>query len=177
MSEEKALLHKLVRGDADAMDSIYSRYKDDLLTAAMSYVCDIYLAEDCLQDVFLSLAEDAARFQIRDNLKGYLISCILNRAKNKIRKNAKVSGSNGDYDATSPSVSSADRLVEDDRKQKLFEAMAKLPDEQHEVIAMHLYADMKFGEIAKLLNLSINTVQSRYRYGLEKLKTLLSIRE
>jgi len=51
--------------------------------------------------------------------------------------------------------------------------MAELPVEQREVITLHLHAGLTFREIALQLGLSINTVQSRYRYGIEKLRTLL----
>ena len=51
--------------------------------------------------------------------------------------------------------------------------MAKLPAEQREVVSLHIHGQMKFREIAQQLELSINTVQSRYRYGIEKLRTFL----
>lgn len=55
----------------------------------------------------------------------------------------------------------------------MFRALAELPVEQREVITLHLHAEMTFREIALQLGHSINTVQSRYRYGIEKLRTLL----
>jgi len=51
---------------------------------------------------------------------------------------------------------------------------ARLPYEQREVIVLHLHHDMRFREIAKALGISINTVQSRYRYGLDKLSSILN---
>lgn len=177
MSEEKALLGKLTRGDDDAVDCIYNRYRNELLTIAMSRLCDVHLAEDCLQDVFVSFAREAGRFKIQRNLKGYLISCILNRARNELKKTKETSGNEASFNDIQTPENPAGRLIENDIKQKVFEALSKLPDEQHEVVAMHLYGEMKFKAIAKQLGLSINTVQSRYRYGLEKLETLLSIRE
>ena len=52
--------------------------------------------------------------------------------------------------------------------------MADLPDEQREVVLLRLTADMKFRDIAKLQQVSINTVQGRYRYGLDKLRSVLN---
>ena len=51
----------------------------------------------------------------------------------------------------------------------LQQALSKIPYEQREVILLHLHHDMSFQEIASVQDISINTVQSRYRYGLEKL--------
>jgi RNA polymerase sigma-70 factor (ECF subfamily) len=59
----------------------------------------------------------------------------------------------------------------------LHHAIAQLSHEQREVIMLHLRGGMKFREIAGLQGISINTAKSRYRYGLEKLRTLLSDKE
>jgi RNA polymerase sigma-70 factor (ECF subfamily) len=56
-------------------------------------------------------------------------------------------------------------------------ALEVLPAEQREVIALHLQGDMKFRQIAAMLDLSINTVQSRYRYGMERLLRLVEQKE
>ena len=47
------------------------------------------------------------------------------------------------------------------------------PYDQREVFVLHAQGEMKFREIAELQNVSIKTVQSRYRYGIERLQTLL----
>ena len=65
------------------------------------------------------------------------------------------------------------RLIVSEESMQVFEAMAKLPTEQREVISLHIYGQMKFREIAEQLDVSINTVQSRYRYGIEKLRAFL----
>jgi RNA polymerase sigma-70 factor (ECF subfamily) len=51
--------------------------------------------------------------------------------------------------------------------------MEQLPAEQREVIALHVLGTMRFREIAYQTGESINTVQSRYRYGLKRLRSLL----
>ena len=56
----------------------------------------------------------------------------------------------------------------------LSNAMAQLPEEQREVIALYMQGDMSFKAIARLQNASVNTIQGRYRYGLNKLRTLLN---
>jgi RNA polymerase sigma-70 factor (ECF subfamily) len=53
-------------------------------------------------------------------------------------------------------------------------AIAQLAYEQREVVMLHLRGGMKFREIAGLQGISINTAKSRYRYGLQKLRKLLS---
>ena len=57
---------------------------------------------------------------------------------------------------------------------RLNQAIAKLPDEQRGVIVLRLKGEMTFSQIAKLHNVSVNTIQGRYRYGLNKLRSVLN---
>jgi RNA polymerase sigma-70 factor (ECF subfamily) len=65
----------------------------------------------------------------------------------------------------------------DEQARDLNRAMAQLAYEQREVVLLHLRGGMKFREIAGLQGTSINTAKSRYRYGLQKLRTLLTDEE
>jgi RNA polymerase sigma-70 factor (ECF subfamily) len=56
---------------------------------------------------------------------------------------------------------------------RLTDALAQLPMEQRETIVLHLNGGMKFKEIARMQRIPLSTVQGRYRYGLEKLRTIL----
>lgn len=53
---------------------------------------------------------------------------------------------------------------------ELQSALAELPEDQREVIVLHIWAKMSFEEIASALEISPNTAASRYRYGLSKLR-------
>jgi len=169
-------LKDLQRGQNGAWRQIYLKYKDDLLTVARSLVNDTNTAEDCLQEVFVRLASDGCR--IRGNLKGYLLSCVVNRARDHLRRrntqsNCQVNMRMQQRDSVDP----ANSIAEDDEIEAVTLALEKLPLEQREVIVLHLQADMKFRLIAAMLGVSINTVQSRYRYGMEKLRQILINKE
>jgi RNA polymerase sigma-70 factor (ECF subfamily) len=176
MSEDRQLLKDLQRGENAVWRQIYLKYKDDLLTVAQSLVFDGNTAEDCLQEVFVSLVSDGCK--VRSNLKGYLLSCVVNRARDHLRRsdaqsNCQVNMQTQRIDAADP----ANVIAENDEMRAVIRALERLPSEQREVIVLHLQGDMKFRQIAAMLDMSINTVQSRYRYGMEKLRQLLTKRE
>ena len=71
----------------------------------------------------------------------------------------------------SPLSTSFERNLEkDERKQALLRAIERLPKEQSEVLMLKIWGDLTFDEISRTLDLSLNTVASRYRYALQKLK-------
>ena len=174
MADDRHLLKKLRRGDTDALRIIYEKYKDDLLTVAMSFLGDINAAEDCLQDVFVWFAGAAADLNVRQNLKGYLLTCIANRARDRLRKKTVATTTLPDEpDCPTAQTGPAGQMIEDELSAMVFTALSQLPCDQREVIALRAQGGLTFREIAELQAESINTVQSRYRYGIKKLRTLL----
>jgi RNA polymerase sigma-70 factor (ECF subfamily) len=172
--KDARLVYRLRHGDVDALHQIYHRYKDDLLTVAMAVLGDSHAAEDCVHDVFVHFATTPADLQVSRNLRGYLIRSVANRAKNRLKRERSQPEQRMDESGhCSQCDNPVRRLMVTEQSRQVFEALAKLPDEQREVINLHLHGQMRFREIADELNLSINTVQSRYRYGIEKLRALL----
>jgi RNA polymerase sigma-70 factor (ECF subfamily) len=176
MSEDRQLVAGLNRGEPAALRRIYLKYKDDLLNVARSLVWDLNTAEDCLHDVFVALASDGCR--IRSNLKGYLLTSVVNRARDHLRRRAAGHALHVHLQSQPHALTDRAHLqAPDDRIDIVMRALEVLPAEQREVIALHLQGDMKFRQIAAMLDLSINTVQSRYRYGMERLLRLVKQKE
>ncbi len=175
MLEDKLLIWKLKCGNRDALCLLYEKYKDTLRTIAGSMLRDSHAAEDVLHDVFVAFAEKAGQFRIRTNLKGYLITCLVNRVRDEFRRKhpqmieldkAGQIGSDADCPESRIRAKELSRVLTD--------ALAAIPFEQREVIVLHLNGGLKFREIAKVQQASISTVHGRYRYGLKKLRTILN---
>ena len=172
--KDRRLVHRLSLADPDALHQIFNRYKDDLLTVAMALLANRDAAEDCVHDVFVHFAGAPADMRANRNLRGYLMRCVANRAKNLIRRQQLQTVhpvDEQDYDGKQDCPES--RLIVSEESMRIFEAIVRLPAEQREIVTLHIHGQMKFREIAEQLDLSINTVQSRYRYGIQKLRTLL----
>jgi len=174
MFEDQRLLSRLRAGDKDALRRIYEKYIDDLLRVATSLLTDIQSAEDCLHDVFVNFAGTVNGSMIHSNLKSYLISCVANSARDQLRSKARQSTFQPErLYSQSVSTSPSKQIIDAEESARVFEALAELPYQQREVFVLHIQGQMKFREIAGLLGLSINSVQSRYRYAIEKLQAIL----
>ncbi len=176
MWQDRLLVRKFNRGSVNALSCIYEKYRNDLLRLAMALSNDSSDAEDIVHDVFLGFAESAGQFQLTGSLKGYLATCVANRARNLNlagRRHRAI-----DLKDNRPVVSDSmapQRLVADSEELKqVSDAMAHLPYDQREVITLRLHGGMKFREIAGLQDVPIKTAQSRYRCGLEKLRSILN---
>ncbi|MCF7973154.1 MAG: sigma-70 family RNA polymerase sigma factor [Phycisphaerae bacterium] len=176
MVDDKILIWQFNRGRQEALHRIYERYKDRLVTLAAALLTDIGLAEDVVHDVFIGFIHAEGRFRLTGNLMGYLSTCVANAARNcnkaeRRRRHAPLDevvppiARNGDPQLSAAFSEDSDRLVQ---------ALGQLPYEQREVLVLRAYSSMKFTAIAAQQNVSIHTVQGRYRYALDKLREILS---
>ena len=176
MLHEKLLVWKLNLGDGRVLHEIYERYKDDLVTLATALLYDRNSAEDVVHDVFAGFIASVRTFRLTGSLKGYLSVCVANAARNcnKARQRHRA------VDVTEAEAMTSSRCRPDraallgDESRKLTAALACLPYEQREVVLLHLHSELTFRAIAEAQGVSINTVQGRYRYGLDRLRTMLN---
>jgi len=173
-SEDRLLLKQLRHGGRDALRRIYEKYRREVFTIAVSLLGNKDLAEDCLQDVFVRLAESADQVRVASNLKAYLASCTVNKARDHVRREAKRVGCPlEELDCRAAVSSPLDGLVNDEQTAALLEAVGRLPCEQREVFVLHAQAGLAFREIATIQDTPLRTIHSRYRYAVEKLRELL----
>lgn len=175
MLEDKLLVLRCRRGDKDAMCRVYDKYKDCLLTLAKALLGERAEAEDVVHDVFVAFAGSATQFRLTGTLKGYLATCVSNRARDRIRAGARHAEA---LDSANPFVAGSrspeQQAAEAEELTRLRQALRQIPYEQREAVLLHIKGGMKLREIAKLQGVSVSTVHGRYRYGLDKLRSLLN---
>jgi RNA polymerase sigma-70 factor (ECF subfamily) len=174
--EDRLLVWRLNRGDATALAQVYEKYRTDLLRLALSLLSDRAGAEDVVQDVFVGFSGAARTFRLTGSLKSYLATCTANAARNRLKATSRRATANLDsaLDLVSTSDAPDNWAVLSEEFRLVGAAMTRLPDEQREVVTLHLYGDLTFREIAAWQKTSIKTVQSRYRYGLDKLRSIVN---
>jgi RNA polymerase sigma-70 factor (ECF subfamily) len=176
MLEDKLLIFKLNQGKTEVLHRIYEKYKNQMLTLATALLNDISSAEDTVHDVFVSLINSSVKLRLDSNLKAYLSTCVANKARNKNRYSSRRPSVSLDQAEPVPvrAKNPEENAVFGEKLWLLNWSLSQLPYEQREVIMLHEYGGMKFKEIAQSQDASINTVQGRYRYGLNKLRSLLN---
>jgi len=172
MLEDKLLIWKFNRGNREALRGIYEKYKDDLVTLSAALLTDVASAEDVVHDVFVGFIESSRKFRLTGSLKGYLATCVANNARNRNkagRRYQKVEAGVAISEENRPDVVA----MFGEELRRLSCALGQLPYEQREVLLLHSYSGMKFKTIAQQQKVSINTVQGRYRYAVDKLRSML----
>src|SRR5271154_6657666 len=127
-------------------------------------------AQDAVHQVFLRAIEDG-RLTQATNKKAYLYASV----RNAVLNDAKIQDRNMPLNADSVWFNPPDRDYAGE--QNLRRALGALPNDQRQVMVLHIWGELTFSQISDLLDLSSNTVASRYRYALAKLRDSMLAKE
>ena len=163
------LLPGLAAGQSQAFDLLYDRFARRLFAAAMRILGRREDAEDVVQEVFMAMVRSRRQLGNVDNLTAYLFTALRHAAaRHAVRLSRQPVATEAAEEAMATEVEQ-----DHPRGEELRWAIAALPREQREVIAMKTDGDLTFAQIGQVLDVSPNTVASRYRYALEKLRSAL----
>ena len=157
-------MFELWGGQRQQLQKIFERHAGALILYARALLDDHQAAEDIVQDVFVGLLSTRT---VPEKPKNYLLRAVKNRVANS-RRLVSLATLSGDV----PQMFRQPLELEEAKK-ALAKAMMELPLEQREVVILKIWHELAFREIAELLNLPANTVASRYRYGLERLRVAM----
>jgi RNA polymerase sigma-70 factor (ECF subfamily) len=175
MLDDKILAWQFRKGSRAALCRIYEKYYDYLLTVATALLHDVNAAEDVVHDSFLKLLKSAHLLNLQRSLKWYLVACVSNRARDILRgRRHEIVSLDESVSLQSGVCGPVSTAISNEEMQIISEALKQLPYEQREVVVLHTRGRMTFKAIAELRQVSVRTIHSQYRYGLDKLKTLLN---
>ena len=174
MVEDKMLIWRFRQGSTEALGQIYEKYESLLVTIAVAVLQDRTMAQDVVHDVFVALAESPEKLGLKGSLKHYLAVCVTNRARDRRRTQKNLQPTAKMVLMRTQVQNPEVATLEQEQVQHVWLALEQLPSEQREVVVLHLTAGLRFRQIADTLRISINTVQSRYRYAIQKLRTQLN---
>jgi RNA polymerase sigma-70 factor (ECF subfamily) len=185
---DEQLLGLYTRGEMEALEVLFARYKRPLFHFVLRSVKERSRAEDLLQESFLRLVEHAGSFQGSASLKTWLYRiarnlCVDEQRRQKHRRHPSLDASSSPDGAEGASLherlahtgAGPDRLTTDrDLAKRLALAIDDLPDDQREVFVLRQVENLSFKEIGEITSVPENTVKSRMRYALDRLKRTLS---
>lgn len=166
----EALMAGLAAGDRDSLAQLYHRTRAAVYGLALSILGSGHDAEDVTQDTFVAVWEKCHLYRPQGTPMAWLLTITRNLARMKLRDRGRTQDLGEEQwmaiPAQSPSVTPEDRAV-------LEAALGILSDQERQIVVLHAAAGLKHREIAKLLELPLPTVLSKYRRALSKLKTKL----
>lgn len=153
------------------VEHLYQTHSKMLVVFASSIVGDRSRAQDVVQQVFLKLMDRS--IERPENWAAYLYSAVRNAARNEIRSNHR----SVELDEAQPWFAAEDATADFLSERSLRRALWTLPEEQREVAVMHIWGELTFAAIARVLGINENTAASRYRYALAQLREAMQAKK
>jgi RNA polymerase sigma-70 factor (ECF subfamily) len=181
----ETLMMRFRDGDVRAFEFLLSRHQKPIYEFILRSVgpYNTALAEDLAQETFLRVVKQAKSYEQRAKFTTWLYTlarnlCIDNSRRMVHRKTRSLDQPDDEgqtlLERTADKGPAVDRKVIGQQLQtRLQQAIDSLPEDQREVFLMREQADLSFKEIAEVIGISENTVKSRMRYALEKLRAQL----
>jgi RNA polymerase sigma-70 factor, ECF subfamily len=175
---DRAALDRISRGELDALDELYERYKTMAYSIALRITNDASLAEDVVQDAFLGAWRNAARYiEGRGSVKTWLLSIVHHRAIDAVRRRRPTTDLPSREEAPPQALRLPDvwtEVVANLDAAAVRAALAALTDVQREAIELAYFGGLTQVEIAEQTATPLGTVKSRMRLGLLAMRKVLS---
>ena len=176
-AHDRQLIHRIGQGDREAFRGLFRRYSASALALAQRVLRQPSLAEETVQEAFLSVWRNAAGYDAgRGSVRAWLMSTVHHRAVDQVRREeaqrrraeeavADVEVAGGD-----PAETVVDELGLPQEREAVRRALGDLPAEQRQVIELMYFGGMSQTQISASLGLPLGTVKSRTLLAMRRLR-------
>ncbi len=176
--DDAALVGLVQQGDAAALEALYARYGRPCYSLARRILTDEQLAQDVVQEVFLVLWRDAARFDAtRGGFSTWLLSMTHHKSVDSVRREENLRKRRTSADLLETQESDAPKVDEAVwslvRRERVREVLKTLPDPQREALTLAYFGGYTQREISGLTSTPLGTVKTRMLAGMKRMKESL----
>lgn len=177
-ASDEDLMRAYAAGDAGAFETLYGRHRLKLYRYLLRRLRDNALADELFQDVWQRVISARAHWQPEATFKTWLYRIAHNRLADHWRALQHRPPAPEDSDLRTERVEDPDtperRLSEFEERRRLRMALDELPEEQREVVVLRLEQELTLEEIGEITGVGRETVKSRLRYAMDKLRQRLT---
>ena len=176
--DDRVLAARVTEGDGLALEALYGRYGRPCYALARRVLTDEQLAQDAVQEVFLTVWRDAGRFDpARGSLAGWLLSMTHHKAVDVVRREERLRKGRTTSDVLEERESDAtgvhDAVWSSVRRGRVREALSTLPEAQREALVLAYFGGYTQREIAGLTQTPLGTVKTRMLTAMKRMKESL----
>lgn len=148
MTNEKGVssYRRFLQGDTKALEELVCEYSDGLVRFACSYVKDLSIAEEMMEDGFAALFSQRKRFSEKDNFRAYLYKIVRNKCLDYLRQ-SKRRVSLEDAERAFFIADTDGDMLRRERNKTLYRCIQQLPEQYREALILHYFESCSIDEI------------------------------
>ncbi|MDH5518431.1 MAG: sigma-70 family RNA polymerase sigma factor [Gammaproteobacteria bacterium] len=176
-SSDEALMQAYAKNDQLAFNVLYERYRLSLYRYMFKQTSmPEAVLNELYQDVWLKLINSRSQYQVKASFKTFLYQIANNTLKDYYRRESVrsiMSNLEDDTQIQDKAKLPDDRLQENELMEKFRQALNELPQDQRDVFLLREEAGLTSVQIAEVMQVSLDTVKSRMRYAVSRLKEII----
>lgn len=176
--EDSSLVALVTEGDPAALETLYHRYGRVAYALARRILADDQLAQDVVQEVFLTIWRDASRFDpSRGQVSTWLLTMTHHKAVDSVRREENLRKRREPADVLE--FHETDSRTDDEvwaaiRRERVRTALSALPEPQRQALGLAYFGGYTQREIAKLTDAPLGTVKTRMLAGMRRMRDVLA---
>lgn len=172
--EDYILIKRIQNGDTEAFETLVRKYYQHIYNFCVRRCNgDTTLAADLTHDTFLKLITHIHQYRLTGKFINFLLTIAVNNCNNYFKKKSPDLVDMKTLSSVQSNINVSEEILRQVDAQIIQQAIDRLPDIQKEVVILRFYHDRKLKEIATITGVSLPTVKSRLKQGLDKLKRCL----
>jgi RNA polymerase sigma-70 factor, ECF subfamily len=174
---DEAVVALVARSEEAGLAELYDRFGRLAYGLALRILRDEALAEDAVQEAFLTIWRSASRFvPERAKASTWILTLVHRRAVDLVRREERRRAAplEGNEEPDAYALATDEEIERTDRRRIVQEALRRLPDEQREALELAYYGGLTQSELAERLAVPLGTIKSRMFAGLRRLRDLLA---
>ncbi len=172
---DDALVALVARGDDGALATLYDRFGRVAYGLALRILRDGSLAEDAVQDAFVTVWRTADRFiASRSNASTWILTFVHRRSVDIVRREQRRTTEPLEAAPVAASTSADDDALLRLERERVQEALRALPDRERETLELAYFGGFTQSELADRLGQPLGTIKSRMFAGLARMRELLA---
>lgn len=177
-AEERALLKAVAAGDAKAFERLFALVQARVFRFILRMVRNQAVAEEILNEVFLSIWQNAHRYEGRSQPTTWMLSIAHNKTVSALRKKTEVLGVTDEIAKNLVDAEDTPDIAtqKHDKSAKIRACMMELSPDHRAILDLVYYQEQSVAEVAEVLDIPENTVKTRMFYARKKLSELLAKR-
>jgi len=172
-TEDHSLVRRTLKGERNAFQGLYERYKDKVFATVFRIVGTHEEAVDVAQDVFIKVYRDLGSFKFESKFSTWLYRIAVNFSINKVNETERHGRVHQKMAYESDSAGRAESRGEVVPREKIQAAVGRLNPKLRTVVVLRYLQDLSYEEIAEVLDISIGTVKSRLHLAHNALRDAL----
>jgi RNA polymerase sigma-70 factor (ECF subfamily) len=166
-------MEKVKNGDKSAYETLVIKYRAMAINFAYSFICDLYEAEDIIQECFVKIYIHRTEYKPSHTFKTYLFTVIRNTCIDYLRKNKNRRTVNiNDITEISTNITPENSVIQTERMNTIFKHLDSLPDDYKTALYLLAINEMTYNEISKVMQKSIPQVKIIIHRARKKIKKL-----